>query len=192
MCLRCVCLLGYFPRQRSVARNSLALLDESVSAVPSSLPCVVSENLSHRDIPYCQSHTVFEKCLACLGMPCEIRQDVVSCREHVVCAHLASCARSSRGRECTPEEYSCSQLLSTPLCCSRGTALHLSPGVYQTRLSSHVGTKGPWWWKPQCGKGGGAGCLTAETRDDAQCNITCTEWMWVPPKAWDDFFQFNS
>lgn len=64
-------------------------------------------------------HTVFGKRLACLGMPYKIRQDVASCREHVMCARLASCACLSRGRECTSEEHSCSQLLSTPLCCSR-------------------------------------------------------------------------
>lgn len=60
-------------------------------------------------------HTVFKKYLACLGMPHEIRQDVASCREHVMCAHLASCACLSRGRECTSEEHNGSQFLSTPL-----------------------------------------------------------------------------
>lgn len=49
MWLQCVCLLGLFPSKRSVARNSSALLDKSVSAVHSFVPYVVSGNLSHCD-----------------------------------------------------------------------------------------------------------------------------------------------
>lgn len=55
MWLQHVCLLGFFPSKRRVARNSLALLDKSVSAVPSSVLYVVSENLSHCDRSYCQT-----------------------------------------------------------------------------------------------------------------------------------------
>lgn len=55
VCLQCVCLLVFFPFKRSVARNSLVLLDKSVSAIPFSLPYVVSENLSHCDRSYCQT-----------------------------------------------------------------------------------------------------------------------------------------
>lgn len=46
MWLQRVCLLGFFPSKRSVARNSSALLDKSVLSF---VPCVVSENLSHCD-----------------------------------------------------------------------------------------------------------------------------------------------
>lgn len=93
-------------------------------------------------------HTVFEKYLACLGMLYEIRQDVASCREHVLCARLASCACLSRGRECISEEHSCSQLPSTPLYCSREMALGVTHEVYRSCLSLYVDTKGPWWWEP--------------------------------------------
>lgn len=54
MWLQCVCLLGFFPFKRSVARNSLSLLDKSVSAFPSFVSYVVSGNLSHCDRSYCQ------------------------------------------------------------------------------------------------------------------------------------------
>lgn len=88
-------------------------------------------------------HTVFEKYLACLGMLHEIGQDVASCREHVMCAYLASCACLSRGRECTSEEHSCSQLPSTPLGCSRETALHVTHEVYRSCLSWYVDNQVP-------------------------------------------------
>lgn len=88
-------------------------------------------------------HSVFEKYLACLGMVYEIGQDVASCREHVMCAYLASCACLSRGRECTSEEHSCSQLPSTPLGCSRETALRVMHEVYRSCLSWYVDNQVP-------------------------------------------------
>lgn len=121
MWLQCVCLLGIFPSKRSVARNSSAVLDKSVSAVPSFVP-MLSLRTCHTVTDHTvKDHTVFEKYLACLGMLYEVWQDVASCREYVMYADLASCVCSSRGRECTSEEHSCSQLPSTPLGCSRET-----------------------------------------------------------------------
>lgn len=76
---------------------NLPVLFPSLSPVLSLRTChtVTDHTVKH--------HTVCAKYPACFGMLYEIRQDVASCREHVMSAYLASCSCLSRGRECTSE-----------------------------------------------------------------------------------------
>lgn len=169
-----MCLFAcLFPLKRSVAKSSWVLLEKSVSAIPFSLSCVVSENLSYCDRSYCQTSYCVWKVS---GLPWGAAWSTAGCGIlQSACSVGSLCLL--RWLEQGQGAHIRAALSALPSADpERRHPPH--PVVYWSCVSPYVDS-----WSPSVNKGCGAVCLAA-LMWGSQCRITLdwywTKWMWVP------------
>jgi len=115
LCLRCRSL-GFFFILRGVWLGTAWCCWINLS-VPFPPPCPALSLRTCHTVTDCTAkhRAVFQTCLACLGMPCEMQQDVASCGEQVVCAQPATPAAAEEGNARQKNTVVCS---SFPLPCA--------------------------------------------------------------------------